>query len=127
MSKAGTLAFQMLAGGLPSTPVRPQRGTECECQGRISRQPTDTQVLTQLAEDEQGKCILALLMFGGIALPPTPIRLQSMWSPSSVNVSRPTTTPFSEATTASHAAAAGFEAGINQVAGCCTKCLLLSP
>jgi hypothetical protein len=41
-----------------------------------------------------------LLMFGGMALPPTPMRLQSMWSPSSVKVSRPTTTPFSDATTA---------------------------
>jgi hypothetical protein len=41
-----------------------------------------------------------LLMLGGMALPPTPMRLQSMSSPSSVKVSRPTTTPFSDATTA---------------------------
>jgi hypothetical protein len=45
-------------------------------------------------------CCRTLLMFGGMALPPTPMRLQSMLSPSSVNVSRPTTTPFSDATTA---------------------------
>ena len=42
----------------------------------------------------------ALSMFGGMALPPTPILEQSMASPSSLNVSRPTTTPFSDATTA---------------------------
>jgi hypothetical protein len=40
-----------------------------------------------------------LSMFGGMALPPTPILLQSMKSPSSLKVNRPTTTPFSEATT----------------------------
>jgi hypothetical protein len=36
---------------------------------------------------------------GGMALPPMPIRRQSMRSPSSLKVSRPTTIPFSEATT----------------------------
>lgn len=41
-----------------------------------------------------------LSMLGGMALPPTPMRRQSIWSPSSRKVSRPTTTPFSEATTA---------------------------
>jgi hypothetical protein len=40
-----------------------------------------------------------LSMFGGMALPPTPMRRQSMKSPSSRNDSRPTTTPFSDATT----------------------------
>jgi len=39
--------------------------------------------------------------FGGIAFPPTPIREQSIASPSSRNCSLPTTTPFSEATTCS--------------------------
>ena len=39
-------------------------------------------------------------MLGGMALPPTPMRQQSIRSPSSRKVSRPTTTPFSEATTA---------------------------
>lgn len=43
---------------------------------------------------------LALSMFGGMALPPTPMRRQSIGSPSSRNVRRPTTTPFSDATTA---------------------------
>lgn len=38
-------------------------------------------------------------MLGGIALPPTPILVQSMRSPSSEKTRRPTTTPFSEATT----------------------------
>ena len=37
--------------------------------------------------------------YGGIAFPPTPILVQSMRSPSSRNVSCPTTTPFSDATT----------------------------
>lgn len=37
---------------------------------------------------------------GGMALPPTPIRWQSIRSPSSRNDSLPTTTPFSDATTA---------------------------
>lgn len=40
-----------------------------------------------------------LSMLGGMALPPTPILPQSMWSPSSLKVRRPTTTPFSLATT----------------------------
>ena len=38
---------------------------------------------------------------GGIALPPTPILVQSIVSPSSSKMSRPTTTPFSDATTLS--------------------------
>jgi hypothetical protein len=42
-------------------------------------------------------CTLSTL--GGMAFPPTPMRAQSMTSPSSWNVSRPTTTPFSDATT----------------------------
>ena len=44
--------------------------------------------------------LLTLSTLGGTALPPTPMRWQSMRSPSSRKVSLPTTTPFSEATTA---------------------------
>ncbi len=40
-----------------------------------------------------------LSTLGGIALPPTPMRVQSIRSPASRKLSRPTTTPFSEATT----------------------------
>jgi hypothetical protein len=40
-----------------------------------------------------------LSKLGGMALPPTPILVQSMVSPSSVKMSLPTTTPFSLATT----------------------------
>ena len=42
---------------------------------------------------------VTLSTLGGMALPPTPMRAQSIGSPSSRNVSRPTTTPFSDATT----------------------------
>jgi hypothetical protein len=38
---------------------------------------------------------------GGIALPPMPMRVQSIKSPSSRNVTRPTTMPLSDATTCS--------------------------
>lgn len=54
-------------------------------------------------QGQQGGCrvrTLALSMLGGMALPPTPILEQSMESPSSVKLRRPTTTPFSDATTA---------------------------
>lgn len=37
-----------------------------------------------------------------MAFPPVPIRLQSIGSPASLNVKFPTTTPFSDATTAQH-------------------------
>ena len=43
-----------------------------------------------------------LSTLGGIAFPPTPMRWQSIKSPSSRKVSRPTTTPFSDATTAQY-------------------------
>ena len=51
-------------------------------------------------------------MLGGMALPPTPMRRQSIKSPSSRNVSRPTTTPFSEATTAGEQQRKAKQAGI---------------
>ncbi len=44
----------------------------------------------------------ALSTLGGTALPPTPMRWQLMRSPSSRKLSRPTTTPFSDATTVQH-------------------------
>ena len=53
---------------------------------------------TNLASDRK---FVTLSMFDGMALPPMPIFVQSISSPSSLYTSLPTTTPFSDATTCS--------------------------